>query len=74
MYGSLNCAPTATSSELEIVVAGQGDDPARRIGDAHAERGWNRPPDDRLPAVDPVPRLVDAGPAPPRSARPIVVT
>src|SRR5262249_22308638 len=45
--------------ELKIVVAGESDDAARRVGGTHAERGGNRPSERTgLTAVDPVARLV----------------
>ena len=47
--------------ELEIVVAGERDDFAMRIGGAHAECGRQRPAERAgLAGIDPVARLVDA--------------
>ena len=46
--------------ELEVVVARQRDDRPVGIGGADAERGGERPAEGtRLPAVDPVARIVD---------------
>ena len=47
--------------ELEIIIARQRDDLARRIGGAHAERRRQRPAERTgLPGIDPVARTVDA--------------